>query len=158
MSQYNTINLQKVVAESMKELFAEDEDVFAEDREKYNSSEDVNNIARRTHTYNSIYDKSSEEFGQEPESMTYTNTIAQLVTSVSESPPGPNTGAIRKVYIPGKDARLVKSDSDIKELRDTTEQSVNEEHNRMENNEENVYHDQNILEAGAGLMPRLQAQ
>lgn len=151
MSQYNTINLQKVVAESMKELFAEDEDVFAEDREKYNSSEDVNNIARRTHTYNSIYDKSSEEFGQEPESMTYTNTIAQLVTSVSESPPGPNTGAIRKVYIPGKDARLVKSDSDIKELRDTTEQSVNEEHNRMENNEENVYHDQNILEAGAGL-------
>ena len=33
MSQYNTINLQKVVAESMKELFADDDDVFAEDRE-----------------------------------------------------------------------------------------------------------------------------
>ncbi|MBO5030677.1 MAG: hypothetical protein J6D08_02125 [Lachnospiraceae bacterium] len=38
MSQYNTINLQKVVAESMKELFPDD-DVFAEDREKYNSGE-----------------------------------------------------------------------------------------------------------------------
>ena len=32
MSQYNTINLQKVVAESMKELFADDEDIFAEER------------------------------------------------------------------------------------------------------------------------------
>ena len=31
MSQYNTINLQKVVAESMKELFADDEDIFAEE-------------------------------------------------------------------------------------------------------------------------------
>jgi hypothetical protein len=38
MSQYNTINLQKVVAESMKELFPDD-DVFAEEREKLNSDE-----------------------------------------------------------------------------------------------------------------------
>ena len=48
MSQYNTINLQKVVAESMKELFPDDdEDVFAEDREKYNSGEDIKSITER---------------------------------------------------------------------------------------------------------------
>jgi hypothetical protein len=40
MSQYNTINLQKVVAESMKELFPDD-DVFAEERDKLNSEEPI---------------------------------------------------------------------------------------------------------------------
>lgn len=147
MSQYNTINLQKVVAESMKELFADDEDVFAEDREKYNSSEDVDNIARHTQAYPNVQNSG----GKASEGMAYTSTIAQLVTSVSEAPPAPNTGAIRKVYVPGKDARLIKSDSDIEELRDTTEQTVNEEHNRMEDNEENVYHDQNTMEISGEL-------
>jgi hypothetical protein len=46
MSQYNTINLQKVVAESMKELFPDD-DIFAEEREKLNSEE--------------VYDKPQED-------------------------------------------------------------------------------------------------
>ena len=147
MSQYNTINLQKVVAESMKELFADDEDVFAEDREKYNSSEDVNNIARHTQQYINVQGRDNEV----SEGMAYTSSIAQLVTSVSEAAPAPNTGAIRKVYVPGKDARLIKSDSDIEELRDITEQTVNEEHNRMENNEENVYHNQNFLEVSGEL-------
>jgi len=147
MSQYNTINLQKVVAEGMKEVLADNEDVFAEDREKYNSSEDVNNIVRHTQAYANVQNRG----GQESESMAYTNSIAQLVTSVSEAAPAPNTGAIRKVYVPGKDARLIKSDSDIEELRYTTEQSVNEEHNRMENNEENVYHNQNSLEVSGEL-------
>jgi len=147
MSQYNTINLQKVVAESMKELFADDEDVFAEDREKYNSSEDVDNIAKHTRAYTNLQNSG----GEASEGMTYTNSIAQLVTSVSEAPPAPNTGAIRKVYVPGKDARLIKSDSDIEELRDTTERTVNEEHNRMEDNEENVYHDQNTMEISGEL-------
>ena len=32
MSQYNTINLQKVVAESMRELFPDDEDIYAENK------------------------------------------------------------------------------------------------------------------------------
>lgn len=139
MSQYNTINLQKVVAEGMKEVLANNEDVFAEDREKYNSSEDVNNIVRHTQAYTNMQNSGGE-------GMAYTSSIAQLVTSVSEVPPAPNTGAIRKVYVPGKDARLIKSDSDIAELRDTTERTVNEEHNRMEDNEENVYHDQNTME------------
>ena len=147
MSQYNTINLQKVVAESMKELFADDEDVFAEDREKYNSSEDVNNIARHTQQYINVQGRDNEV----SEGMAYTSSIAQLVTSVSEAAPAPNTGAIRKVYVPGKDARLIKSDSDIEELRDITEQTVSEEHNRMENNEENVYHNQNFLEVSGEL-------
>ena len=41
MSQYNTINLQKVVAESMKELFADDEDIFAEERADIVQPEDI---------------------------------------------------------------------------------------------------------------------
>ncbi len=147
MSEYNTINLQKLVAEGMREFLADNEDVFAEDREKYNSSEDVDNIARHTQAYTNVQNSG----GEASEGMAYTSSIAQLVTSVSEAPPAPNTGAIRKVYVPGKDARFIKSDSDIEELRDTTEQTVNEEHNRMEDNAENVYHDQNTMEISGEL-------
>lgn len=62
MSQYNTINLQKVVAESMKELFPDDdEDVFAEDREKYNSGEDIKSITERnTRVFANIADAQAQ--------------------------------------------------------------------------------------------------
>ncbi len=48
MSQYNTINLQKVVAESMKSCSRTMTRicVFAEDREKYNSGEDIKEYYR----------------------------------------------------------------------------------------------------------------
>ncbi len=163
MSQYNTINLQKVVAESMRELYPDEhEDVFAEDREKYNSGEDIKSITERnTRVFATITNAQTERgkahastvVEQEPveDEEPYGNHIqtgrlAQMVTGVSETAPEPNTGAIKKVYVPGEDARLIKSDSDMNKLRDITEKSVDDEHNWMESNEENVYHEQNLME------------
>ncbi len=136
MSQYNTINLQKVVAESMKELFPdENEDVFAEDREKYNSGADLGGGIGDTRIFAGVKPAGAQTTGRV--------NIAQMVTGVSEKAPEPHTGAIKKVLVPGEDARTIKADSDIEELRDTTEQSVDDEHSRMEHNDENVYLEQN---------------
>ena len=71
-----------------------------------------------------------------------------MVTGVSEKVPEPHTGAIKKVLVPGGDARSIRSESDMEELRDTTEQSVDDEHSRMEFNDENVYHEQSIMDTG----------
>ena len=218
MSQYNTINLQKVVAESMKELFPDD-DVFAEERKKFNAEESIGSVTGDTIVYDNSNDKKtaaedtdanaesieSEEIqtddiiaqdteatgdgyvtdvededavndnsletsqelsditeikssdqgaseseedetdADESEEMIHTGKIAQMVTGVSEAAPEPHTGAIKKVILPGEDARYIKEDSDMDELRDTTEETVNEEHNRMEYNDENVYHEQNLV-------------
>ncbi|MDE7479316.1 MAG: hypothetical protein K2M91_15510, partial [Lachnospiraceae bacterium] len=156
MSQYNTINLQKVVAESMKELFPDDnDDVFAEDREKYNSSEDIGSITERnTRIFAKMASldaakKKTDDVQSIEEPSNYsaqTNRVAQMVTNVSETVPEPNTGAIRKVLVPGDDARQIKSESDIEELRDITERTVDDEHNRMESNDENVYHEKSLLD------------
>ena len=152
MSQYNTINLQKVVAESMKELFPDDnEDVFAEDREKYNSGADIGSDIGigDTRIFASVTGRGTAQKGQDAPVGSQTQTgrvnIAQMVTGVSEKLPEPHTGAIKKVFIPGDDARSIKTDSDIEELRDTTERSVDDEHSRMEYNDENVYHEQSIM-------------
>ena len=152
MSQYNTINLQKVVAESMKELFPDDnEDVFAEDREKYNSGADIGSGSSigDTRIFASVTGRGTTQKGQDAPVGSQTQTgrvnIAQMVTGVSEKLPEPHTGAIKKVFIPGDDARSIKTDSDIEELRDTTERSVDDEHSRMEYNDENVYHEQSIM-------------
>ena len=217
MSQYNTINLQKVVAESMKELFPDD-DIFAEERKKFNAEENIGSVTGDTIVYDASDEKEtadedtdanaecieSEEIqadditsqgteatddgsvadvededvvndnsletsqelsditeiraseqgvseseedetdADESEEIIHTGKIAQMVTGVSEAAPEPHTGAIKKVILPGEDARYIKADSDMDELRDTTEETVNEEHNRMEYNDENVYHEQNL--------------
>ena len=272
MSQYNTINLQKVVAESMKELFPDDDDVFAEDREKYNSGEIIGSADGDTRIFGNIMhenkankksdnvsvsqnnpdaadrisdrkvkaannqdfsvmsdNKNGEVTFNEPDSLnaepsnaefsnvepsnaefsnvessnadssnaellgsesprtealeskktqsehldsevlkaesdpsdsdnqdvgitesyTQTGRVAQMVTSVSEAAPEPHTGAIKKVLIPGDDARFIKAESDMDELRDTTEKTVVEEHSRMEYNDENVYRDQSLPDTGS---------
>ncbi len=224
MSQYNTINLQKVVAESMKELFPDgDDDVFAEDRGKYNSAEDLGSSMGDTRIFsnnNAVINNKPDSNGMaaknveaadavseqnlpvpvktqgetgtgnprnetkperaalsgagkkevpasgalyaEPENTedsesasletavsepyTQTGKVAQMVTSVSEAAPEPHTGAIKKVLIPGEDARLIKAESDMDELRDITEKTVVDEHIRMEDNDENVYREQGIAE------------
>ena len=227
MSQYNTINLQKVVAESMKELFADDDDVFAEDRGKYNSAEDLGSTMGDTRIFaNTNYSEAAkgksgnaeseaekpeqnlsarvetavqtdaeqsgngtkpqdtdvseakkpessdvdaskaepvkvtddEQDALEPEGTepySQTGKIAQMVTSVSEAAPEPHTGAIKKVLIPGEDARLIKAESDMDELRDITEKTVVEEQNRMEDNDENVYREQEMtdMELTDGILP-----
>ncbi len=231
MSQYNTINLQKVVAESMKELFPDDD--FSENSQsqsmeisdnyenndytqiykavsdieepvenekievgdetriifksleaeaiqmsKMNQQESLQEQAENEEeqiSYSSIdneqetlqepvedkeeyvsyssIDNEQEQLQeaakdyeyQEQSSIRHTGKIAQMVAGVSEEAPQPHTGAIKKVIVPGNDARVIKEDSDIKELRDITEKTVEEEHNRMEANAENVYQPQNIL-------------
>ncbi|MDE7267712.1 MAG: hypothetical protein K2N89_09635, partial [Lachnospiraceae bacterium] len=196
MSLYNTINLQKVVAEGMKELFSDSDDVFAEEREAFEDSEPIaEELAAEEPQEKEILEISAEEFLQEetqaeeladgeiveeeavteeaaeekaveeeeateeeavteetakeevaeeeacePES-SQTGKMAMMLEDVSEAAPGPDTGAVRTVFVPGENARAIKADLDMKELRDTTERSVNEEHTRMEKNSENVYRD-----------------
>ncbi len=141
MSQYNTINLQKVVAESMKELFPDDEDIFAEEKTEISQPESI--IQEETEAETSV-----EEIREaEPENVpVHTSRVAQMLTGVSEVQPEPNTGAISKVFVPGDDARAIKQDTDIETLRDTTEESVQEEHTRLEQNGENVYEEPPVLE------------
>lgn len=124
MSQYNTINLQKVVAESMKELFPEDEDVFSEEWTEVSAEE-------------------TDKEDAVPVSVAVRNTntgrVAAMVTGVSEVKPEPDMGAISKVILPGNDARVIKQDVDMEEIRNVTEEYVKEEQERMEENQENVY-------------------
>ena len=153
MSQYNTINLQKVVAESMKELFPDDdEDVFAEENidlepEKsfetrtYISPKERLEIIRKEEKEKQTH----EDAASEPPKPSYTEgRVAAMVSGISEESPKPNTGAIKKVLVPGEDARVIKEDTDINTIRDTTEQSVNAEQNRIQKNAENVYFEQNV--------------
>ena len=141
MSQYNTINLQKVVAESMKELFPDDEDIFAEEKAEISQPESI--IEEETTAEAS--DEGIEEV--KPENVpVHTSRVAQMLTDVSEVQPEPNTGAISKVFVPGDDARAIRQDTDIETLRDTTEESVQEEHARLEQNGENVYEEPPVPE------------
>ena len=148
MSQYNTINLQKVVAESMKELFPDDEDIFAEEKTEISQPESI--IQEETEAETSV-----EEIREaEPENVpVHTSRVAKMLTGVSEVQPEPNTGAISKVFVPGDDARAIKQDTDIETLRDTTEESVQEEHTRLEQNGENVYEEPPVLEQSVTEQP-----
>ncbi len=173
MSQYNTINLQKVVAESMKELFPDDE-VFEEEREKFSieAQEEFDNTAANTIIYPNLPDKRNTKReaaasgipGHSMEAAAdlgiqglHTNNdnaamrfrevdrLSQIVAGVSETTPEPNTGSISRVILPGENARFIQTDTDMDTLRNTTDQTVNEEHNRMEEQDENVYHDQSLV-------------
>ena len=145
MSQYNTINLQKVVAESMKELFPDD-DSFEEEREKFNVEEiSKGGVTSDTIIYGSRTNSNKLADAHQEEIFAHTGKVAQMVKNVSTTVPEPNTGAIKKILIPGNDARYMKKDSDMDELRNITEQVVDEEHIRMEGNAENVYQDKNRI-------------
>ena len=172
MSQYNTINLQKVVAESMKELFADDEDIFAEERADIVQPEDIHqenateteasNPSVEDNTEdNTLIQEDHEELPQsEPETTekeqpvsVHTSRVAQMVTGVSEIAPEPHTGAISKVFVPGEDARVIRQDTDMDMLRDITEESVQEEHDRLEENGENVFDEQPTLQEEIASIP-----
>lgn len=172
MSQYNTINLQKVVAESMKELFADDEDIFAEERADLVQPEDIHqenateteasNPSVEDNTEdNTLIQEDHEELPQSEPKTTekeqpvpvHTSRVAQMVTSVSEIAPEPHTGAISKVFVPGEDARVIRQDTDMDMLRDITEESVQEEHDRLEENGENVFDEQPTLQEEIASIP-----
>lgn len=168
MSQYNTINLQKVVAESMKELFADDEDIFAEERADIVQPEDIHQEnATETEASNpsvednTLIQEDHEELPQsEPETTekeqpvpVHTSRVAQMVTGVSEIAPEPHTGAISKVFVPGEDARVIRQDTDMDMLRDITEESVQEEHDRLEENGENVFDERPTLQEEIASIP-----
>lgn len=172
MSQYNTINLQKVVAESMKELFADDEDIFAEERADLVQPEDIHqenvteteasnpSVEDNTEDNSLIQEDHEEQPQSEPETTekeqpvsVHTSRVAQMVTGVSEIAPEPHTGAISKVFVPGEDARVIRQDTDMDMLRDITEESVQEEHDRLEENGENVFDEQPTLQEEIASIP-----
>ena len=83
----------------------------------------------------------------------HTSRVAQMVTGVSEIAPEPHTGAISKVFVPGEDARVIRQDTDMDMLRDITEESVQEEHDRLEENGENVFDEQPTLQEEIASIP-----
>lgn len=71
MSQYNTINLQKVVAESMRELFPDDEDVFSEEWTEVSSEDTAAETIRVPSVEDEVFEETSAaEEAQEPEEQT----------------------------------------------------------------------------------------
>ena len=164
MSQYNTINLQKVVAESMRELFPDDEDVFSsewtevttQDATQVERAEELEPMLSEEEKITEECEKLQEADVEKdlseqkvnsvpvavPVSSMNTSRVATMVTGVSEMKPEPNTGAISKVILPGSDARVMKQDTELEEIRSVTEEYVREEQDRMEENQENVYEEQ----------------
>ena len=135
MSQYNTINLQKVVAESMKEIFP-DENNFVKEREEFIKEEQ-----RYSEDLQGIRNDADNDEPEETKQIKSSVKVTDMVAGVVQTNPEPNSGAIKAVFLPGDDARVIKEESDIEKLRDTTEISVNEEQMLMEEREENVYHE-----------------
>lgn len=176
MSLYNTINLQKVVAEGMKELFSDSDDVFAEEREEEflqeetqaeelaeeeaaeeeAVTEETTEEEEATEEEAVTEETASEEAAEEESESSQTGKMAMMLEDVSEAAPGPDTGAVRTVFVPGENARAIKADLDMEELRDTTERSVNEEHTRMEKNSENVYRDTELYNTEVAEEPAFQ--
>lgn len=154
MSQYNTINLQKVVAESMRELFPDDEDIFssewtevsAEDVAQMEATDEAEPALTENEEITAQADETTEAVDAVPVAVPVRNTntgrVAAMVTGVSEAQPEPNTGAISKVILPGNDARVLKQDTDMDELRNVSEEYMREEQDRIEENQENVYEEQ----------------
>ncbi|MBQ6788440.1 MAG: hypothetical protein IJO85_12070 [Lachnospiraceae bacterium] len=183
MSQYNTINLQKVVAESMRELFPDDEDIFssewtevsADDVTQMEMAAEQEPIASEVEAVVVETEEPQEEVASGmveteevedieadaeetvleqkmdavpvavPVRSTNTGRVAAMVTGVSEAKPEPNMGAISKVILPGNDARMMKQDTEIEEIRSVTEEYVRQEQDRIEENQENVYEEQEAV-------------
>lgn len=168
MSQYNTINLQKVVAEGMKEILSDGEDIFTPEWSALSSEEVQENDISKTNsgkviegvfqkeafnetplqeeTFNeeALQEEALQQESTEPEGA-YTGRVAMITNGISEASPEPNTGAIKKVIVPDENSRSIKAESDMEALRDTTERSVKEEHMRMERNSENVYRSTDVM-------------
>ena len=155
MSQYNTINLQKVVAEGMKELQYIEENYFDNVNQDDSSGDNVssenisdtnqiydvvNDDAQNIEDNNSNDDLSWQDEQESTQGFVHTGKIALMEDGVSEEKPLPNTGAIKKVILPGDKARIIKEESSIDEIRDITENAVYEEQTRIQDNDENVYH------------------
>lgn len=135
MSQYNTINLQKVVAESMKELFPdEEENVFAQEavEEEIPQEEVLSDPETQIYAMNGQYeapDVPAQENAstiaiQAAAPQSTTGRVAEMVTNVSEKNPEPDTGAIKTVFLPGKDARFMKDDIEPEEPVEAPEQTA----------------------------------
>ncbi len=161
MSQYNTINLQKVVAESMRELFPDDEDVFSQEWTEVPGEDAVTIEAQGTEEAETDVSEASiiDDAVPVPVPVRNTNTgrIAEMVTGVSEVAPEPNTGAISRVFLPGNDAHVMRQDADMEEIRTVTEEDVKEEQDRIEEKQENVYGDQQTAFAD-GIVPEEQPE
>jgi hypothetical protein len=88
MSQYNTINLQKVVAESMKELFPDD-DIFAEEREKLNADtivyDKIDTTTEDSDTMTELEKAVANELGGSTQNLPYEQIEEMTDTTDTES-------------------------------------------------------------------------
>lgn len=127
LSQYNTINLQKVVAESMRELFPDDADIYEENKrdvERIESEsgkiEKVDAVPVAVPVSEMVFEQSEEvtdDVNEEPDEVqeilqdiSKESRIDQLLTGVSEIEPDENAGAISKVILPGVDQQTIQEE------------------------------------------------
>ncbi|MCM1183061.1 MAG: hypothetical protein NC337_06790 [Roseburia sp.] len=142
MSQYNTINLQKVVAESMKELFPDEEETVSAkevvsplqtrpDSETQESEEQEASAEFHTQVYSmsgyetpEAAEPETASAEEKPVARSAAGKVAEMVTNVSEKSPEPDTGAIRKVFLPGRDARFMTDETESEALAEASEQTA----------------------------------
>lgn len=168
MSQYNTINLQKVVAESMRELFPEDADIYQAQQTELEENEAVSAsyeapmfeeeaVAVQEEVASLTSEQEPVEVAAEPiaeeqiveepiieeSSEDYIepvvrHDISEMVEGVTEQLPEISGGAIKKVFVP--DNRTVfMQDKSIEEVREISEEAVVEEQAHYEESGESVY-------------------
>lgn len=102
LSQYNTINLQKVVAESMKELFPDDADIYAENKKEVEQLEFASGKLREEEVSQELEIIEESSTPVEDVAEIKENQIDKMLSGVSEMEPAPNSGAIKKVILPEK--------------------------------------------------------
>ena len=137
MSQYNTINLQKVVAESMKELFPEEGDILEENKREVerieNASGKLNNAVpvpvavSNEEIAEEIQPEEEEVVKETIQEIPRERKIDQILTGVSEIKPEPNAGAIKKVILPGNSQPVEQLAEEKEEVVQKAEEPVLEE-------------------------------
>ncbi len=160
MSQYNTINLQKVVAESMRELFPEDEDIYQAQQTELVENQEVSEsyeapffeeeaaamqeeIASLTQEQEPVemIEETAEVQLQEEEPIIFPiqrHDISEMVEGVTEQIPDVSVGAVKKVFVPDN-STVFMQDKGIEEVREISEEAVMEEQAHYEESGESVY-------------------
>ncbi len=158
MSQYNTINLQKVVAESMRELFPEDEDIYQAqqtelvenevvaksyeapffEEEAVAVQEEVASLTQEQELIEEVVELSVEQDSEDYIEPVPRHDITEMVEGVTEQMPDVSGGAIKKVFVPDN-STVFMQDKAIEEVRDITEEAVVEEQAHYEESGESVY-------------------
>ncbi|MBQ7942677.1 MAG: hypothetical protein IJ326_01305 [Lachnospiraceae bacterium] len=158
MSQYNTINLQKVVAESMRELFPEDEDIYQAqqtelveneavsesfetpffEEEAVAMQEEIASLTQEQEPVEEVAELLPEQDAEDYVEPVPRHDISEMVEGVTEQMPDVSVGAVKKVFVPDN-STVFMQDTAIEDVREISEEAVIEEQAHYEESGESVY-------------------